>query len=374
MRCSITSILIAICAFYDVIAFNNDRASGASRLTALRQNRPETDTIKTLAKSYQFSVREALKALAFGTLSIAVGSKSSRGSVFMDTDAYGDKELKQAAINNLKQKLRNSINHSPEVAKSYFELAVCDALGYDAQTSDGGLDGSFVYEGAPDTLNAGIKGIETVKSDLQQSLSVSLADVSAYAGAEACEAIGAPRIVVQLGRSDAKIKNKKEPAFNIFGDSSEAPLSDVKAVFAGSGLSVKDAAALLCAHGELRRTLKELRAKKAASQAEDDDDKSELDDEQVFVPTSFGRRDEIWGPKISDSFSNRYISSLLKSTRKSAPSEITLTLLDRLLIEDPEYKAIAQSFASSNKDLLETLPSAYIRLTTLGQTLSRAKD
>ena len=92
------------------------------------------------------------------------------------------------------------------------------------------------------------------------------------------------------------------------------------------------------------------------------------------MPTSFGRRDEIWGPKLTDSFSNRYISELLKAAKKSDPSEINLTLLDRVLIEDAECKAIAQGFASSNKDFLEALPSAYQRLSTQGQTFSRAKD
>lgn len=332
---------------------------------------------KSLQSSYKSSMRTGVLSV-LTSVAVGVGSKRASAQVFMDSDAYGDKELKQAAINNLKQRLRNRINQQPELAKGFYELAVTDGLGYDSKSGDGGMDGSFSLEGPPDSFAAAVKEITSLKNELQTTLSVSLADVTAYAGAEACEAIGAPRIVVNLGRSDSKGKNKKEPAFNIWGESSEASVASAKAMFTESGLSTREITALLVAHGELRRTFKEVQAKAAQAKAEakdDDDDASELDgDEAVFVPTSFGRRDEIWGPKLTDSFSNRYVSELLKAAKKSAPSEINLTLLDRVLIEDAECKAVAQGFASSNKDFLEALPSAYQRLSTQGQTFSRAKD
>lgn len=55
--------------------------------------------------------------------------------VFIDTDLYGDKELKIATINKLKQKLRDAINKDNTVAPYMLELAINDALGYNAETT-----------------------------------------------------------------------------------------------------------------------------------------------------------------------------------------------------------------------------------------------
>ena len=96
----------------------------------------------------------------------------------MENDAYGDKELKQAAINNLKQRLRNKINQSPELAKGFFELAITDGLGYQSSDGTGGLDGSVTfYESVPLSFDSAVKCISSLKNELQETLSVSLADV-----------------------------------------------------------------------------------------------------------------------------------------------------------------------------------------------------
>ena len=357
-------------------------APGAARTAPLPG---EAKCAVDISSSYKSSIKKravGILSTAVGAATFATRTKSVSGEVFMENDAYGDKELKQAAINNLKQRLRNKINESPELAKGFFELAITDGLGYQSSDGTGGLDGSITYDAPPGSVplsfDSAVKCISSLKNELQETLSVSLADVTAYAGAEGCEAIGAPRIVVNLGRTDSKGKNKKEPAFDIWGEGSEASVASAKAAFTESGLSAKETTALLIAHGELRRTLKEIQAKAVAKAKvepeEDDDERSELDDEVVVVPTSFGRRDEIWGPKLTDSFGNTYIANLLKAVKKSAPSEISLTLLDRVLIEDSECRASAQAFASSNKDFLEALPKAYQKLSTNGQTFLRAKD
>ena len=55
--------------------------------------------------------------------------------VFIDTDLYGDKELKIATINKLKQKLRDAINKDNSIAPCMLELAINDALGYNAEST-----------------------------------------------------------------------------------------------------------------------------------------------------------------------------------------------------------------------------------------------
>ena len=61
-------------------------------------------------------------------------------------------------------------------------------------------------------------------------------------------------------------------SFDIWnGDSSEAPVGKAKAVFAQAGLTARDIAALLCAHGEIKRILLE----KAANMEGNGDDNDE---------------------------------------------------------------------------------------------------
>jgi hypothetical protein len=66
--------------------------------------------------------------------------------VFLDTDVYGDKELKIATVNKIKQKLRNAILQDPAVAPNLLKLAINDALGFDYVSKDGGPDGSVQFE------------------------------------------------------------------------------------------------------------------------------------------------------------------------------------------------------------------------------------
>ena len=103
-------------------------------------------------------------------------------------------------------------------------------------------------------------------------------------------------------------------------------------------------------------------------------DEGEDDEDKDFVPSSFGRRDMIYGAKLSSSFSNAYVKNLLAAVKKTAPSEIRLSLLDRLLIEDDEVKAVVVSFASSDKAFGEAIVQAYTKLCGLGLTGSRRTD
>ena len=167
-----------------------------------------------------------------GGLFLASRERAS-AQVFFDGDTYGDKELKVATLNKLKQTLRNSITKNPKLALSYFELAVSDALSFDVLSQDGGLDGSVAFEELPSSFVSAINALRGVQDDLSATNAISFADCVAFAGGEALETVGPLRITVQLGKVDAKKANAKPLSFDIWnGDSSEAPVGKAKAVFA----------------------------------------------------------------------------------------------------------------------------------------------
>ncbi|EWM26509.1 l-ascorbate peroxidase [Nannochloropsis gaditana] len=139
---------------------------------------------------------------SFFALSLS-STPPARASVAFDPDRYGDKELKIATVNKLKQKLRNAIAGDLSLAVSFVRLAINDGIGYDAATNEGGPDGSIAFEMDRDQ-NAGLKpALETllkVKREIQSTNEVTFGDVCAFAGAVAIESTGGPRIPVQLGR------------------------------------------------------------------------------------------------------------------------------------------------------------------------------
>ena len=106
----------------------------------------------------------------FAALTIPVSSTSAK--VFIDTDLYGDKELKIATVNKIKQKLRDAIIKDISLAPQFLEIAINDALGYNSITQDGGPDGSIQFEldlvGNKSFENA-IQALLEVKKSLQRT-------------------------------------------------------------------------------------------------------------------------------------------------------------------------------------------------------------
>jgi hypothetical protein len=76
--------------------------------------------------------------------SLLLQPAASPASVFFDTERYGDKELKVALINKVKQQLRALFEKQPELLVPFFRLALTDGLSYDKTTGEGGMDGSVM--------------------------------------------------------------------------------------------------------------------------------------------------------------------------------------------------------------------------------------
>ena len=73
-----------------------------------------------------------------------VGPSPASGLVFFDPDRYGDKELKIAAVNKIRQNVRDVIVAQPELAPQFLQLAIQDGLTYNAKDQRGGPDGSII--------------------------------------------------------------------------------------------------------------------------------------------------------------------------------------------------------------------------------------
>lgn len=124
---------------------------------------------------------------------LLLSAQTASAKVFIDTDLYGDKELKIATINKLKQKLRDSIIKDITIAPLLFQLAINDALGYESVSEEGGPDGSIQFELANDEnkgLEKAVQVVQEIKKSLQRTNTVSFADIVAFGGAEALETAG----------------------------------------------------------------------------------------------------------------------------------------------------------------------------------------
>ena len=143
----------------------------------------------------QNNILKTMKLVSSIAISLTAIEKVSAKTIF-DTDVYGDKELKIATVNKIKQKLRNGILNDPSIAPDLLRIAINDALGYDSNTQEGGMDGSIKYEiNNNKNLEKGLELIENITKDLKRTTSVSFSDICAFAGAEALETVGCSRFV-----------------------------------------------------------------------------------------------------------------------------------------------------------------------------------
>lgn len=285
----------------------------------------------------------------------------SKATTFFDTDVYGDKELKIATVNKLKQKLRNAILADPSIASGFLKLSVNDALGYNIVNRDGGADGSLLFEMDRDCnkdLASALKVLQTVQKDLQRTNTLSFADVCAFGGSEALESMGCGRVVVQIGRYDSKKANAKESAVSWSSPSSDSIVS----AFQESGLQVKDALVLLSSIGEVDRVVS---ATQAASQKkkEDDEDEDDLFEPEPFVPTTFGARDDIFGSKVGKGdFGTVYLTTILKGKAASDDK------LAQVILAQANGKAILSKYVGNDLAYRKDVADIYAKLTQIGES------
>jgi hypothetical protein len=285
-----------------------------------------------------------------------VYAQNANAKVYFDTDVYGDKELKIATVNKIKQKLRNAILEDVSVAPQLLQLSISDALSYDAQTLAGGPDGSIQFKIKSDGLNAdlskGLAVLQKIKNELKRTNTVSFSDLCAFGGAEALETAGCGRMIVQVGRADAKAGENEAP---LLIDWSAPSSNTVQQSFNAAGLDAKQIVVLLGALGELQRVVYETQNAGSAAGDEDDEDF----EPQPFVPTTFGSRDAMYGSKMGKGdFGVKFLSSILKGGKSELAS---------ILVGDPKFKSLVQKYASNEADFLQDVQQVYLKMTLLGQ-------
>lgn len=150
--------------------------------------------------------RDALKLAAGAALFSSLGLPvKTDATVFFDTERYGDKELKVAFINKVKQQFRALYEKKPELLPMVVRVAMTDCLTFDKASGAGGGDGTIMSrkDQYPE-LKPALDEIARIQEELKRQIEVSASDIIAFGGSVALEATGGPRLIIQLGRADGK--------------------------------------------------------------------------------------------------------------------------------------------------------------------------
>ncbi|KAA8496679.1 L-ascorbate peroxidase 2, cytosolic [Porphyridium purpureum] len=323
------------------------------------------------------SRREVLHAASAMALAAAVGAtnllpRAAQAAVFVDTEKYGDKEMKVSEINRIKQGFRNLLSEGPELLASVMALAIHDSLTYSKTTGNGGPNGSLAYE-LDLAYNANVKeAAEAVDSIRARVKDASVADLYAFGGAVVSEIVGGPRIVIQLGREDVKQADPVE-AGDMDGLGSGASAPQIKYTFAKSGLNAAASAVVYHgAYGVLQSIgQKNAEAKKSMAGGDDDEDAAYEEGDLTYGKVTKKTRGAVLvetnvatlklpGTK----FDNSYLKELLALKKKGDLSE--LSARDKAMLDDPELFAELQKYAANSKLFVNDFADLYEKCTMLG--------
>eukprot|EP00587_Corethron_hystrix_P008022 CAMPEP_0113311404 /NCGR_PEP_ID=MMETSP0010_2-20120614/8654_1 /TAXON_ID=216773 ORGANISM="Corethron hystrix, Strain 308" /NCGR_SAMPLE_ID=MMETSP0010_2 /ASSEMBLY_ACC=CAM_ASM_000155 /LENGTH=334 /DNA_ID=CAMNT_0000167035 /DNA_START=404 /DNA_END=1408 /DNA_ORIENTATION=- /assembly_acc=CAM_ASM_000155 len=296
--------------------------------------------------------------LAASTL---IQPQEAYATVFFDPDRYGDKELKIATVNKLRQNVRSTILTDPILATQFLRISIIDALTFDASTGEGGPDGTVVSAilGAPASsplvyLKPAATKLFEIATKIKKTTEITMADVVAFAGAESIETLGGPRITIQLGKLDSN-KPPKNPSY--------VDLSTTDGIvngFVKAGLSEREVALIFGAIGSMEKIV-------AATKKDDDDmeEENEMGDVAVFIPSSFGAPQEIYGKRIG-ALDNSYFESVATALKKKTP-------VSSAAFQNDKVGGWAIKYAGNKGGFLRDLPEAYEKLMGLGASYTGGK-
>lgn len=287
---------------------------------------------------------------------ILANPNQAQASVFVDPDRYGDKELKIATVNKIRQNVRNAITTDPSFATTFLQIAIMDALSYDPSTQENGPDGSIVRtiidsKAADPKFKQGAEKLQDIAKLIKRTTEITMADVVTFAGAEAIESVGGPRIVVQLGKLDSKKGATKAPTIVDVTNGKE-----VLQNFSRVGLSEREVALLYGTIGSM-----DIIAQSYKSTDDLDEEPNEMGDVEVFIPNSFGAPSQIYGKQLGV-MDNSYFKSIIKN--KSFKNTV---------FEDDKVMQWAKKYADSKTGFMKDLPEAYEKLMALGTRYTGGK-
>lgn len=334
--------------------------------------------------------RSVLVAAAGVATAAAAGLVSSPlpaiATVDVDTDRYGDKEMKVSAINRTKANLRNLLATRPSLLSAAVLVGLHDTLTYDTSTGSGGLNGSLRLE-LERPQNAVVAEAASAIEELAAAGKdgVSVADFFAFAGAVAVEVAAGPRIVIQLGREDAK---EPDPAASSGLWRDEAPAQDLVAALTASGIG--GAKELVLWHGavgvlgDIGASREEANAALAGSVEEEEVDamtygSGPTNNEDVGAVGVKKRKGAVLVNSnvssltlgVKTKFGNGYLKALLAAEK--AGKKATLSLRDRVVLEDPACRAALEKYAGNNKAFANDFANAFERMSLLGTRFESVK-
>lgn len=291
----------------------------------------------------------------------------THATVYVDPDRYGDKELKIATVNKLRQNIRNTIVTTPTLAPLFVKLAILDAISYNPTTGDGGPDGTIVSLIMAKDAPASVAGLKPaaeklleVAKGIKRTTEITMADVVTFAGAEAIESAGGPRIVVQLGKTDPK-QQKASSSIVVYPDlcGKDNGAQVIKA-FLDAGLSEREVALLYGAIGSMEKV-----ADSVVVEDVEEEEANEMGDVEVFIPSSFGAPSQIYGKQLGAMDNSVYTSvvSDMKKGRKPISDVFT----------DEKVVQWATKYAGSKGGFLKDLPEAYGKMMALGTRYTGGK-
>lgn len=292
----------------------------------------------------------------------------SMAVVYVDPDVYGDKELKVATVNKLRQNIRDAINQDPQLAPLFLKVALQDALTYNAETELGGPDGNVVSiilsPDAPSALSglrpAALRLVD-IYQRVKRTTAVTMADLVTFAGAEAIESAGGPRVVVQLGKVDSKglsDKMSKDPKYvDLCGENNG---KDIVNAFAASGLNERDLTLVYGAIASMEQVVDDIKPEEEVEEEE-----NEMGDKEIFIPSSFGSRSQIYGKRLGTMNGSVFVSVASDIKKKKKPIADVFT--------NDKVGEWVTYYASKEKVFLKDLPDAYRKIMSLGRRYTGGK-
>jgi Peroxidase len=228
------------------------------------QTLPTTSTCTTTElamSSTMLDRRNFGQAVTAASLSIFVSlsapaPEAANAQVFFDPAQYGDQELRVGAVDSLRESVRRAILKKPDLAPSFFQLALLDALSYNAKTQQYGPDGSIIKvvlsSKNTDEYTTNLKecclALIDAEKTLKRKTAITLADAIAIGGGEAIESIGGPVLPVQLGRADTPPQSSSiSPDLSLDLFAGTHSTADIAKAFTRAGLTEREMTVLLCA-------------------------------------------------------------------------------------------------------------------------------
>ena len=350
------------------------------------------------------------------TASSVLAPSRAGAQVFFDPAQYGDQELRVGAVDSVRESVRRAILRNPKLAPSFYQLALLDALSYNAQTQEYGPDGSVLklVFSSKDTddytknLQEASLALLDAEKALRKKTAISLADAIAIGGAEAIESIGGPVLTVQLGRADTP-KNGRVTDLPLDLLSGKRSNAEIAAAFRNAGMTEREMTALLTAFMTLERVEKSRttedwrqsakpkfrepgkigRMSEFRKLTDEDIAQAELDaeledpDDGWYISDSFGTRDDRFGDRlakdqISEKTFNKFVIELNDSMKKkgSTSSDAAAFGWVGTLLADSSFPTVQtwlSKYAGSNLSYIKDLSISYNSLTQLGAVYTGGK-